>query len=198
MRGKFLTFEGQQYQRLERTVQGVRVIPELCYRLRAEEGRMVLEAWRAAEARQRPGAVSGLYCEELWRYDCVELFMRGEGSDGYMEFNLSPGGAWWACWFRAPRKVASEEPRRMFCGRGVQARGECTQNSWRAQLSVPWDLLTEHGICRESCRAAVCAILLDENGERRFMTSYHNEPSDPPDFHRPHLWLPLQLSSDSL
>ena len=97
-----------EFQRLERTVDGLRVQPELFFRLYGDRDDMVLVAGRDAVAREHPAAQAGHVCAGLWRYDCVELFLSGEEDGRYVEMNLSPGGAWWASSFLSPRVTAPE------------------------------------------------------------------------------------------
>lgn len=176
-----------EFQRLERTVEGLRVQSELFFRLYGDRDDMVLVAGRDAVAREHPAAQAGHVCAGLWRYDCVELFLSGEEDGRYVEMNLSPGGAWWASSFLSPRVAAPEGSVETFDNRGIRASGECTENGWKAQLRVPLRLLTEHGVRLTNCRAAVCATLIGNTGERQFLAS-SPVPSDPPNFHCPELW----------
>jgi hypothetical protein len=49
-----------------------------------------------------PSPVAPVRAEDLWRTTCFELFVAGDG-DSYLEFNLSPSGAWAAYRFDGHR-----------------------------------------------------------------------------------------------
>ncbi|MEL6862619.1 MAG: hypothetical protein AAGL11_12340, partial [Pseudomonadota bacterium] len=42
--------------------------------------------------------------DELWKQTCFELFVRAPNSEGYLEYNFSPGGDWAAYSFQTYRE----------------------------------------------------------------------------------------------
>ena len=50
----------------------------------------------------RPEATARVRTDELWRTTCFEAFVRTDG--GYVEYNLSPSGAWAAYRFDGYRE----------------------------------------------------------------------------------------------
>lgn len=55
-------------------------------------------------------AIKESFAEGLWEFDCAELFLSNPANGRYLEFNLSPRGAWWSCLFIAPRQRAEGWP----------------------------------------------------------------------------------------
>lgn len=143
---------------------------------------LVFRAARAAAASVHPEAREGEFREELWKYDAAEFFISTPSGDQYMEFNLSPNGAWWASVFCAPRVVAAgyENWRPQ-----VTASGNSTDEGWACEALIPRAALEQVGIEPANCKLAVCAIL--SSPQQVFLTSAL--PCDTqPDFHRPDLW----------
>jgi hypothetical protein len=74
----------------------------------------------------------GKFVEGLWERDLIELFLLNRENGRYAEWNLAPGGAWWAAVFRAPRERILEWP----CP-GAEATAEVASGRWQAVLSLP-------------------------------------------------------------
>ncbi len=51
-----------------------------------------------------PVAVPPARTDNLWHHTCLEAFIRAEGAENYIEFNLSPSTAWAAYRFDAYRQ----------------------------------------------------------------------------------------------
>ena len=149
---------------------------------------LVFKAARKASALIHPQGRSGVFQEELWKYDAAEFFITTPDKKRYMEFNLSPNGAWWACVFSAPRQVAigyeNWKP-------NITASGECREDAWSCEALIPSSVLQEVGIIPQDCFLAACAIL--NSPEQIFLTSALPCPGQP-DFHRPDLWEKACLS----
>ena len=171
--------EGQP-QLLEREWFGRSVVPPFGFRFSIEEGEFVFRASRAAAA-WAAEAGEGTFAENLWHRDVAEFFIATASGDRYMEFNLSPRGAWWACLFSGPREVLPVRLTPDFC----RATGECVQQGWRAQVRVPLASLERCGLSLASCRLAAAAIL--ESPKQIFLTTAPVE-GPKPDFHRPWDW----------
>ncbi len=56
-----------------------------------------------------PEARSGDFKAELWKCDVAEFFLLDPATGRYLEFNLSPNGAWWSVFFTSPRVRENEE-----------------------------------------------------------------------------------------
>lgn len=59
-----------------------------------------------------PAAGPAQRADNLWRHCCFEAFLQVERSEGYLEFNFSPSGAWAAYRF-AGRRSGRESPELM-------------------------------------------------------------------------------------
>lgn len=160
---------------------------EYSFKLTAEG--LVFSAARKAPALVHPEGKCGDFQAELWRYDAAEFFITTPEGGRYMEFNLSPNGAWWAAVFCAPRCIApgfeNWEPA------GVQATGCATAEGWSCSALIPAAVLEEVGICPADCKLTAAAIL--KSPDQVFLTTAL--PCDTqPDFHRPDLWEQAILS----
>jgi hypothetical protein len=128
----------------------------------------------------------GDYVEGLWEGDCAELFLVNPVSGAYIEFNLSPKGAWWCCEFSGTRTRAPGAPVRLV---GVVARGSVGHESWEAALSIPVSALPASlDFNPDVTRGNVTFCLGDD--PQRYLT-YVDLGGGNPDFHRPGRWVPL-------
>lgn len=125
----------------------------------------------AAPARCEEHLQPGEYTEGLWARDVLELFVGVRDAPAYLELNLAPTGAWWACCFDRyrQRSAALVAPTRaeVSAGRG---------SPWRATLAIS---LADIAPALDLGRSVVCAILGDP---RRFYTTALPPPTQP-DFH---------------
>lgn len=133
-------------------------------------------------AAYHPDGTEGKFQPDLWKYDVAEFFLASpDGS--YLEFNLSPNGAWWSARFNKPR-VARDLPPLA----GVETVSEITDESWQVRAAIP---LSELGSL-EGALFNVTFIL--GSPAQQFFTAA--PPGDgAPDFHRPDLFLPMSLPS---
>ena len=88
--------EKAQEQQLCKEWYGNSMEPPYRFSMQLTAGGLVFRAARAAAASVHPEAREGEFREELWKYDAAEFFISTPSGDQYMEFNLSPNGAWWA------------------------------------------------------------------------------------------------------
>lgn len=129
------------------------------------------------------------FTEGLWRHDVGELFLRhGEIGSRYLEINLAPGGAWWACLFDGYRNVLREGP--PFSPDGIEA--VLQEDSWTTRLEIPAAFLAQEGFSPDRSRGNVCFILGPAEDRQHF--AWARVPTDPPDFHRVEDWVPLEGS----
>lgn len=132
-------------------------------------------------ARPHPAAGCGDFVEGLWEHDVAEMFIAGP--EGYLEFNLSPAGAWWAARFSAPR-VRDERMGRPQ----VITRAHHTAAGWLAALGVPLDALRQHVGWDEKNRINVTMIV---GSPQQFLT-VADLGEGAPDFHRPDGFDPIE------
>jgi len=114
-----------------------------------------------------PGTAARVHTDELWRTTCFEAFVRTEG--GYVEYNLSPSGAWAAYRFDGYREGMRrlEIPAPFIVTRMVQGRFVLT-----VDLSLPEDATGPVGLT---------AVIERFDGSIAYWALAH--PSDKPDFH---------------
>lgn len=140
-------------------------------------------AARKSPALIHPEGKCGAFQAELWRYDAAEFFITTPDGKKYMEFNLSPNGAWWAAVFSAPRQIAKGFEN--WQPTGILATGKSDHDSWSCRALIPTAVLKEVGIELTDCKLTAAAIL--NSPEQIFLTTAL--PCDTqPDFHRPDLW----------
>ena len=163
------------------------VSPAIEYSFSTDGERLTFRASQAAVVHAHPEGKSGEFREELWKYDTAEFFIAAESGSPYVEVNISPSGAWWACAFSAPRVPLS--PATDWTG--VEASGMVTEQGWQCSISIPLCILANLGIRPESCRLAATAIL--NSPDYIFLTTAE-DTSGEPDFHRPHAW-PMAIMS---
>lgn len=180
-----LSQHGKQWQELTHDWYGNAVWPPLQFAFTLEDDFLCFYAKRAAAAVIHPHAQPGGFQPELWMYDVAEFFIAAEEGSPYMEVNLCPNGAWWACLFSAARVATpgAEPPA------GVQAEGSLSAEGWACSIRIPVAELQKHGIAPTSCRLAATAIL--DSPQQIFLTTAP-DLSGEPDFHRPHSWEPIQ------
>lgn len=160
---------------------GKEIVPAVEYSFSIEGEYLVFRAAQAAQAQPHPEGKPGEFKEELWKYDTAEFFIADAEGKLYMEFNLSPAGAWWACVFSAPRVAAPE----YGVPQGVQTTGSLSAEGWACSARIPLEYLSALGITPERCRLAATCIL--NSPDYVFLTSAE-DLSGEPDFHRPHSW----------
>lgn len=167
-------------QQLTHEWYGKPVVPvEYCFSI--EEDCLVFRASQAAPVTIHPEAQPGVFKEELWMYDTAEFFVADAEGKNYMEFNLCPNGAWWACAFCSPRQplVGAGIPE------GVETIGSVTPGGWGCSARVPLAYLRSIGIDIRNCRLAATCIL--NSPDYQFCTT-SDDLSGEPDFHRPLSW----------
>ena len=118
-----------------------------------------------------------LRADDLWQHCCFEAFLRADGSEGYLEFNFSPSGAWAAYRF-AGRRRGRESPE--LTAPGIEVRHGTDWLTMKIQLSLA-------GIA-EFARAApvsagLAAVIEDQHGGLSHWALAHGAAQ--PDFHDP-------------
>lgn len=111
--------------------------------------------------------------DELWKHTCFEAFVRGEGIDGYVEFNFAPNGDWAAYEFDGYRAGMRD----LDC---PAPQIETTLRSDGLTVTVETPALPaafETG----QVWLGPSAIVEDTAGSRSYWALHH--PEDAPDFH---------------
>lgn len=118
-----------------------------------------------------PAPAASARMDGLWRTTCFEAFVRREGSEDYVEFNLSPSGEWQAYGFDRYRSGAGEaevSPPRIAVERPA---GGLTLS---ATLQVPVE---------GDWRLGLSAVIEAQDGAVSYWALAH--PPGKPDFHHP-------------
>lgn len=122
---------------------------------------------------------TGSYQAELWKYDVAEFFLATPDRSRYLEFNLSPVGAWWSCLFGDRLVPLAGEPAEIP---GVTATGQQSDSSWEARASLPLEWIEERFPLDLGVGLNTTFILNTPN--QIFVTASDLGPGIP-DFHRP-------------
>lgn len=169
------------FQQLTHEWYGNPVAAPVEYSFAIEGDFLVFRASQAAPVAIHPEARPGVFTEELWKYDTAEFFVADAEGKNYMEFNLCPNGAWWACAFCGPRLPLAG----VGVPQGVETAGSITPAGWGCSACVPLAYLESIGISIRNCRLAATCIL--NSPDYQFCTT-SDDLSGEPDFHRPWSW----------
>lgn len=172
---------GPVIQKLSHNWYGQAAAKPIIYSFSVEDDCLVFHAAQNAPVTIHPDARPGKFQEELWKYDTAEFFIADADGKNYMEFNLCPNGAWWACAFDAPRQQMPEAG----VPEGVETTGSVTELGWACSARVPLEYLSSLGIDINNCRLATTAIL--NSPDYKYYTTA-NDLSGEPDFHLPDDW----------
>lgn len=155
------------------------------FELRCADGYVTLTA-HVTKAPLVVAGDTGGFVEGLWEGDCAELFLANPDTGAYIEFNLSPQGAWWCCEFTAPRVRAPGAPRELA---GVTTTGEARSDSWSATLKIPVASLPP-ALAFSTCATRGNVTFCLGNTPQRYLT-FTDLGGGKPDFHLPSRWIPL-------
>lgn len=157
--------------------------PPANFHLSMDEKEVFFRVSRTSPSTPHPLARPGQFFEGLWEYDVAEIFFADKVTGRYLEINLAPHGAWWACWHSdVRRREIVPAPATPF--EEVIADGEVSSQGWQASLRLPLDLLPPIG----GLRFNISFIL---NSPQQTFHSLANLAGDRPDFHQPELFLPF-------
>ena len=140
--------------------------------------------------------------DDLWRHTCFEAFVRVDGEQDYLEFNVAPSGEWNAYRFRGYREgrevakgaalsrldvdwrrkplAADERERVEAVGRDTMERFEPAYFSAKAHLSLPRALTLS---LDRPWRLGLSTVVEERNGRLSYWALAH--PRGRPDFHHP-------------
>lgn len=112
----------------------------------------------------------------LWKTTCFELFIQVDGSDGYLEFNLSPSGNWNIYRFDGYRKGMSEAlPSSMLPFNVTRST-----NLLKIELEIHLDNIFPPNV---AIRAGISAVTKTLDNNITYWALIH--PAPKPDFHHP-------------
>lgn len=125
-----------------------------------------------------PDARPGQFVSELWKYDVAEFFLTNPMSGRYLEFNLSPNGAWWAAEFTGPREGMGQAPLQ-----GVETYHELGKDGrWIAAARFKLVDFKERFSLSPDSRLNAAFII--GSPEQKFVSAADLGDGEP-DFHRP-------------
>ena len=152
--------------------------PPAQYRLVEDPHHLWLIAGREKPANAHPMGVCGDFQAELWKHDVAELFIADPDFKNYLEFNLSPRGAWWTERFSGLRQAWPLEA----LPEVLTHASDDGQGAWYAALGLPLGWLQETIGWGPQSPINVTFIL--DSPEQRFLTACDLGDGEP-DFHRP-------------
>lgn len=127
------------------------------------------------------------FVEGLWEADVVELFVSLPGT-AYVEFNLSPNGAWWSTHFSDYRK-RDESKTSIHCTTDTVVGPK----EWNAILSIPRDALPVNTRLDQSPALNVTAI--SNTDTKRHFSLHTPHEAATPDFHLAALRIPIEIEN---
>ena len=159
---------------------GEALVPPLAFSLAADSKQLWFVATRQALALTNPAASSGEFTHGLWEHDVAELFIADPEGRSYLEFNLSPTGAWWAAKFSSPRELCKVQPDFQSQIRTYHDDGD--PGCWIAAISIPIRFLVAHIGFAVGSPANAAFIL---NSPHQTFHSATKLLGETPDFHQP-------------
>ena len=133
---------------------------------------------RAKVATLHPDSRPGKFMPELWKYDVAEFFLTNPNNGRYLEFNLSPNGAWWAAEFSGPREGMGEAPLQ-----GVETFAELSkEGSWLVAAKLELSMLQDRFAFSPDSKLNATFII--DSPEQKFV-SVTDLGKGKPDFHQP-------------
>ena len=157
---------------------GTALCPPIESLLRMDSKGIFFQATRATAGSSHPQSQPSQFTEELWHYDVAEAFFLEPESGRYLEVNLAPNGAWWACWHSGPRIREKQQP----AFDSVVAQGESHPDRWQAHIFLPQNLFSS----MKTLRFNITFIL---NSPAQTFHSLAKLPGEQPDFHQPDSFL---------
>jgi hypothetical protein len=112
--------------------------------------------------------------DRLWDTTCFELFLKPEGQQEYVEFNLSPSERWNAYDFTAYRWGMAERP--------FPREPECTLRLG-STFAIFDAALPVGGLPASECAMGIAAVIEEQGGVKSYWALAH--PDAKPDFHAP-------------
>lgn len=165
---------------LQRDWYGQPIQPAVAFGFAVDHQHLWFVASHAKPANLHPAARPGEFLAELWRHDVAEFFLVDPVTGHYLEFNLAPNSAWWACEFSAPRQRVHEHDLPL---EGVATFADIAPDgSWMAAAALPLSTLRERFHFGDASRLNATFII--NSPEQRFLTAAHLSDGEP-NFHQP-------------
>ena len=161
---------------------GSPMVPPAQFRLVEDPHHLWLVAGHEAAAKPHPKGDCGDFQAELWCHDVAELFIAQTEGSHYLEFNLSPRGAWWMARFSGARQLCPMKELPEVITHACVDDGGNQGGSWNAALGIPLEWLRERIGWGAKSPLNVAFIL--QSPAQRFLTTCDLGDGDP-DFHRP-------------
>ena len=148
--------------------------------LAADESQLHFAVFVNSEPKFDHSLIPDSFVPDLWRQDVAELFIKKVGGPEYLEFNLSPSGAWWGAEFSSYR----EQSKNSLTHTGIEVQASNNTTFWRGMISIPFSVLTSLPTSAAGFKAQVCFIS-GENPRQYFSTgsSIIRTADREPDFH---------------
>ncbi len=173
---------------LVRSWDGVEAAHPITYGMMIDHDRLWFVASHSQPAVVHPEVEGRSFGQDLWKYDCVELFLCDKRSGRYVEFNLAANGAWWSAEFKSARRRVNytEKPYP-----GVEVFADTLQGGgWLAAMAIPLQRLRGQFDLGEQTTMNVAAI--SESPQQVFYSA-NQLPGAQPDFHQPEAFSALRL-----
>jgi len=152
----------------------------------ADENNLWFIATHAEPALLHPDARPGLFLRELWKYDVAEFFLFNPDNGHYLEFNLSPNGAWWAAEFTGPLEGMGEAPLQ-----GVKTYSQLAPDGgWVTAASIDMAMLQER--FHFGLDSSMNATFILHSPEQKFVTAT-DLGEGKPNFHQPDKFKPVNF-----
>lgn len=152
----------------------------LTFSLAVDHDYLWFTACHETPAKFHPESRPGDFKAELWKYDVAEFFLLDPSTGRYLEFNLSPNGAWWSAFFTGPRERESAEDIPL---EGVATYADLAPSGgWMAAAAIPLHVLRKELNFGEKSKMNVTFIV--SSPDQKFITVADLGDGEP-DFHRP-------------
>ena len=133
---------------------------------------------------------SGEFIEGLWEADVAEFFLRDGETGAYQEFNVSPAGAWWTCYFSAYRQRAAVN----HCPETICTHAASDGSGWEIAFAVRSDELSV--ALSRNTQLHVCFIrALPIDASKQEFFSSRPVSGIEPDFHCAEVFAPIQFEA---
>jgi len=124
------------------------------------------------------------YCDKLWEYEVVELFIAAaDNPASYVEVELGPGGHFWAASFQGIRRQVANIP--------IEYEVWREEEKWQGRAIVAWEHLPEG-------RFIANAFSMHGCGEERSYLAAYPLQGKRPDFHQPGTFAPINITHPGL
>ena len=146
-------------------------------RVRLDDPNWLQLRWRIEGASELllPRITGKRRAEGLWQTTCFELFLRPEGGEGYVEWNLSPSCQWNAYAFDSYRGGMREAD--------ADRAPDCTMRPGSA-LAIFDAAIPRAQLPTELCDMGLSAVIEEASGTKTYWALAH-PTGEKPDFHDP-------------